>query len=525
MKIYTLEQIRDIESHAKQSLPSPSLMERAGFAAARKFVNIFFDSVSSNLSVVIFAGPGDNGGDAFEMAYHLCQLNQHHRAKGNEKQFEISIVGNIDATSYSSDALASLARAQTCKITWLSIEDDLNHLLAHCDAIVDGIFGIGISRPITGVWAEAISAMNHCRSTRHIPVFALDVPSGLQADTGHILDGGNNKHYPVAARASHTISFIGDKLGLHTGFGRDYAGHVLIDSLGIDATDFPKANIAHNEVTQVLKHLQQRDHASHKGSYGDVAIIGGSEGMRGAAILAARAALYSGAGKVHIGFIDIEAKTDMSVDLLHPEIMCRAAQDLEFNTACIAIGPGLGQTLQAKGHVLQALQQAQQLVIDADALNLIASDQALQVEVSKRIQRRQQTIITPHPLEAARLLKSTAAEVQADRLQAAKQLAEKLKVIVLLKGSGSLITDGNFTYVNTTGNPGLASGGTGDVLSGVCAALCAQGLQAFDAARLASFVHGAAADELVQQGIGPIGMCASELPAAIREQLNSKSDE
>lgn len=513
MKIYQLTQIRSIEAHAKQDSPVPSLMQRAGLAAAQRFVDSFLPSDSTPFRIAIFAGPGDNGGDAFEMAFHLCQLSH--------QEVDISIIRDPQQVSYSADAVASLARAKASKINWLSIQDELAPLFKDCDVIVDGIFGIGLSRPISGIWAEIISAINHCRQQREIPVFALDIPSGLQADTGHILSSSDTQDSKVAVRASHTISFIADKLGLHTAYGRDYAGQVFINDLGINAKDFPEAAIAHNQVIQLLKQLQQREHASHKGSYGDVAIIGGAQGMRGAAILAARAALYAGAGKVHIGFIDAESESALTLDLLHPEIMCRQAKDIQLNRASIAIGPGLGQTPQGKNLLSLALLEVQQLTIDADALNLIANDLALQDEIKQRARRKQQTIITPHPLEAARLLQTSTIEVQADRLHAAQQLAKKFEVIVLLKGSGSLITDGNFTYVNTTGNPGLASGGTGDVLSGVCAALCAQGLQAFDAARLACFVHGAAADKLVQQGIGPIGMCASELPAAIRERLNS----
>ncbi len=228
----------------------------------------------------------------------------------------------------------------------------------------------------------------------------------------------------------------------------------------------------------------------------------------------------SGAGKVHIGFGIAQARSAIEFDPQFPEIMCSHASHIDFSKGVIAIGPGLSQSATAKHLVERALSESPCLVIDADAINLIAQDLRLQDRVLQRKQKNFHTIMTPHPLEAARLLGTETASIQADRLKAIKALADKFHAIVILKGSGSLISDGDSTYINSSGNPALATGGTGDVLTGVCAALLAQGLSALDAARLACFIHGAAADDLVDAGIGPIGLNASELIPAIRRRLN-----
>ena len=259
---------------------------------------------------------------------------------------------------------------------------------------------------------------------------------------------------------------------------------------------------------------------AHKGTSGSVAIIGGDDGMLGAVLLAARAALLSGAGRIYAAML---CDTAPAVDFLHPEIMMRRPDALATlaQLDAVAIGPGLGQSDAAITELTFWLTQACPLVLDADALNLIAQHHQL-AELLKN--RRGQTVLTPHAGEAARLMGVTAAAIQSQRVESAVRLAQSLHVICVLKGAGTIVAEQNGSYcINTTGNSALATGGTGDVLTGVIASLIAQGLAPIQAARLGVYVHGAAADALVARGIGPLGLTASELVTAIRGVLNQLS--
>lgn len=262
--------------------------------------------------------------------------------------------------------------------------------------------------------------------------------------------------------------------------------------------------------------LQQRQTDAHKGQHGSIAIIGGSDGMVGAALLAARAALLLGAGRTYLALLANDAP---SLDLLHPEIMMRSAQDLEDfkHLNCVVIGPGLGISSTAKDMLNHWLKKDIPLVLDADALNLIAQDKTLMTPIKKRMAP---TVITPHVGESARLLEVSAEVIQHDRNNAALKLAKDYNCITVLKGAGTLISNGNQVFINTTGNAGLASGGTGDVLAGMIGSLITQGLSALEACKSAVFLHGAAADSLVAQGIGPIGLTASEVAIEARHLIN-----
>ena len=266
-----------------------------------------------------------------------------------------------------------------------------------------------------------------------------------------------------------------------------------------------------------LPALPSRALDAHKGNFGSVAIIGGDTGMVGAVLLAARAALFCGAGRVYATFLAENAPT---VDACHPEIMLHSAATLT-NLArlnCVVIGTGLGQSKAAIDLLAFCMAQAVALLMDADALNLISQHAPL----AKRLKNRQvETVITPHPAEAARLLNISVEDVQQNRIETAQNLAAKFNVVCVLKGAGSIIAsrDGNW-FINCTGNPGLASGGTGDVLSGIIGSLIAQGLSCLEAAKLGVYVHGAAADALVASGIGSVGLTASELAQEARNQIN-----
>lgn len=267
----------------------------------------------------------------------------------------------------------------------------------------------------------------------------------------------------------------------------------------------------------LLASLPPRALDSHKGNFGSVAIVGGDTGMVGAVLLAARAALFCGAGRVYAVFLANDAP---SVDGNHPEIMLHAAATLT-NLAqlnCVVIGPGLGQSKAAIDLLEFCMAQSAALLLDADALNLISQHAHLALILQ---QRQAPSVITPHPAEAARLLKTNVEDIQQNRQQSAQDLAFQFGVICVLKGAGTICADAEGDwFINTTGNPGLATGGTGDVLSGIIGALIAQGLSSLEAAKLGVYVHGAAADKLVADGIGPVGLTASEIAQEARKQIN-----
>ena len=487
--LYTAAQIRAIEQAAAATLEPGTLMQRAGQAAAN--VALAMLAGQANRSVLLLAGPGNNGGDALETAANLA-----HASAG----VDVAVIHLPGPRPVSAETAQALARAAENQVRFLGALPELAPGL-----VIDGLFGIGLARPLDGEPRALAETVNQLRW----PVLALDVPSGLDADTGAVVGP-----HGVALRAIRTLTFIADKPGLHTFEGRDHAGEVQIDTLAIDPGLFPAAQAELNEPALFARHLAPRANNSHKGSFGDVAIVGGAHGMAGAAMLSARGALFAGAGRVLVAALD----PGPAFDSVQPEIMFRDAASYLLDEGTLVVGPGMGGSAHAMEHLARALHGDAALVLDADALNLIAAGVDLQARVAARTAAK---IMTPHPLEAARLLGVTSAGIQHDRLAAARAIAARFQAIVVLKGSGSVIAapDGSAT-VNTSGNPGLASAGTGDVLAGICGALLAQGWPAREAALGAVWIHGAAADRLVAQGIGPIGMCAGELPAAARAVLN-----
>lgn len=489
--IYRAAGIRAIEQAAFGQLPSPPLMERAGLAAAELVRTLVREKEKR---ILLFAGPGGNGGDALVVARYLKQW-----------WFDVAVVFTGDESKLPDDAGTALkawkdSGGRTLVNTPAAFRQDL---------VVDGLFGIGLQRPPQGRYAALIDWINASGSR----VLALDIPSGLHADTGVILGH--------AVRAHHTITFIGLKPGLLTLDGPDHAGEIHVDGLGIDMPECPAPGgwlIAESILRQVLP---PRPRNSHKGTFGTVGIIGGAPGMAGAALLTGRAALKLGAGKVRVGLL----ADSPTVDAGQPELMLRPAQDLlkMSELDCIACGPGLGQS-QAAGHALAAvLEHAAPLVLDADALNLLAADDGLQKTLQAR---RAPSLLTPHPAEAARLLGETTGNVQSDRVAAAIAMASRFNASVVLKGSGSVCAfAGGDWYVNVTGNPGMASAGMGDALTGILAALLAQGAEAETALLAGVYLHAAAADWLAEHGTGPVGMTASEVIDAARLVLNAAGTE
>jgi hydroxyethylthiazole kinase-like uncharacterized protein yjeF len=442
---------RAIEQSCASGLPAHTLMQRAGLAVARLALAI----APHARTIWIACGPGNNGGDGFEAALHL-------RAWGKEP----IVSWSGDESRAPADARASLHRAQAVNVR-MSQQPP-----ARWDLAIDAMLGLGAQRPLEGVLAQWSAAMGAAGGR---PVLAVDLPSGLNADTG----GG------TAVAASHTLSLLTLKPGLFTGGGRDAAGQVWFDDLGSTAAwTQPSAYLA--GAPPAITRL----HASHKGSYGDVATIGGAAGMGGAALLAATGALHAGAGRVYACLLGGPAP---SYDPAQPGLMFRPWDSLDLSTIAVACGCGGGDAVRA---VLPAvLSTAASLALDADALNAIAGDSQLQTLLQARSRRKRPTVITPHPLEAARLLDSSAATVQADRLAAGLELAARFGCVAMLKGSGTIVAaPGEVPRINPTGNAKLATAGTGDVLAGLVAARMALGRSAFDAAAEAAHAHGAAAD-------------------------------
>lgn len=453
--IYLTQDIRRIEQ-ASASLP---LMERAGAAAAELAVSLLSDK---GKDVLILAGPGNNGGDARVVERLL-----------KEKFFRVS--------------LATKAAEIPSNIRW--------------SLVVDGLFGIGLTRPVEGEFAKLVDYAN----AQSCPVLALDIPSGLDSDTGRVLG--------CAVRATHTITFIGLKPGLLTLDGPDHCGEVTIADLGLSSQGISQGWIA--EPSLFSNVLKVRPRNFHKGMAGSVAILGGDEGMAGAALLAGRAALKLGAGRVYVGMLD-----QLAVDTDAPELMLRHPEDvLGLDLDAIVVGPGLGQSERAETLLGAALASELPCVLDADALNLIAENENLRKACARR---KSDTLITPHPAEAGRLLAETTVHVQSDRLKAALALAANLNAHVALKGNGSvLVARDSHWFVNSSGNPGMGSAGMGDVLSGILGALLAQNYSGETALVLGTHLHGCAADECVRAGVGPVGLTASELIDSARKVWNA----
>ncbi len=490
--LYRTADVRAIEATAAAQPDAPQLMELAGLAAAEVARAVAGDN---GKPVLVFAGPGNNGGDAFVLARHLKQW-----------YFNVTVVHAGEEKKLSADAGSALRawRAAGGKTSASPLAPQQWGL------VVDGIFGVGLEREIADRYAEWVAAINSLGA----PVLSLDVPSGLQSDTGRVLG--------CAVRASHTVTFIALKPGLLTLDGPDHCGEIHLRTLGLDVQSLRPASGSLIGAEVLAGALKPRRSNSHKGDYGSVGVIGGDRGMVGAALLAGRAALKLGTGRVYVGLIARDAPL---ADSAQPELMLRSADEVLklTNLSCLAVGPGLGQTPDAAFYLKWALKSHLPLVLDADALNLVAADSGLKQQLK---QLDTVKILTPHPAEAARLLGTSTREVQNDRVGAATILAKSLNSLVVLKGAGSICAapDGTW-HINTSGNPGMASAGMGDVLTGIIAALLSQGSDAKTALLAGVYLHGAAADRAVADGAGPVGLTATETIEAARALLNRQDTE
>lgn len=483
--LYTADQVRELDRRAIQGhgIPGYTLMQRAGAAALEVLGRMW----PRGRVLAVVCGPGNNGGDG----YVLARLA---RAAG----WEVRLAAVTDPGALQGDAARAWGDWRAAGGGVVS----LDAALEGCDVIVDALLGTGLGRPVEGAMAEAILRINAVG----VPVLSLDIPSGLGADTGAVLGR--------AVRARATVTFIGLKLGLFTGEGREHGGEVHFDALAVPAAVYAgMIPAAARADAAVLGRLPRRRRSAHKGDFGHVLVVGGAPGMPGAVRMAAEAAARVGAGLVSVA---THAGHAAFIPLARPEVMAHgvtAPDDLDpllERATVVAVGPGLGQGDWGRALLQRVLAWEGPRVLDADALNLLAGAP----------QRRGDWVLTPHPGEAARLLGCTTARVQADRPAAAAALQARYGGVCVLKGSGTLVHDGRGLTVCTGGNPGMASGGMGDVLTGVLAGGMAQGLAATpgETAVLGVCAHARAAD--MAAGEGERGLLASDLIQRLRGVVN-----
>ncbi|ALO47238.1 bifunctional ADP-dependent NAD(P)H-hydrate dehydratase/NAD(P)H-hydrate epimerase [Pseudohongiella spirulinae] len=514
--LYTAEQVRQMDTQAIASgIGGFELMQRAG-AAAFQTIGKLWPNVRR---LLVFCGPGNNGGDGYVIAYLAMRAG-----------FDVQLFSLTDPQKLQGSALQARQMAEDAGLvtgSWQSAGfQSTAARLRNETLIVDALLGSGARGGLQGLFAEAAQSI----AQSGLPVLAIDVPSGVNADTGQVMT--------CAVPASATLSFIGRKQGLFTGQAPDYTGRLLFDSLMLPQQvlmshpgNSPSARAI--SINDVIGSLPRRRPADHKGRAGRAVIAGGDLGFGGAALMAAQAAARVGAGTTTV----LTRPEHVSAILARqPEVMVHAVGSRQAAAApdcrkllsaasALAVGPGLGQSDWSRVLLNEVLSRAGKsltpLVLDADALNLLATFIDDWSELAPAEARRH-WVLTPHPGEAARLLKASVADVQSDRFAAVRALQQKTGAVCLLKGAGSLLAcpgdGGAVVDVCVEGNPGMASGGMGDVLTGITLGLLAQGMSADSALRLAVCVHGEAADRQAQLH-GERGMLATDLLHEVRGLL------
>ena len=484
--LYRPDQVRELDRIAIEefAIPGEQLMARAGEAAYRALC----EQWPSTERIALFCGVGNNGGDAFVVA-RLAQQAGH--------KVQLFQVG--DASRISGDAMTAREAAIDAGVP---IERFEGQSLEGFDVVVDGLLGTGIRGEVGDEWRTAIEAINGATAA----IMALDIPSGLDGESGNVLG--------VAVHADLTITFIGLKTGLFSGAGRECCGEMHFDGLGVPDKVYQQLQPVANRLDyEWIKHvLKPRNRQGHKGDYGHVLIIGGDEGMSGAARMAGEAAARVGSGLVTIA---TRASHAALLSVSRPELMSYGVETpaqlrkLMQRASVIAIGPGLGRGKWGQALLATVLESNLPLVIDADALNLLAADPLWQ----------RNWVLTPHPGEAARLLGCETREIEQNRLLALTSLEASYGGVVVLKGAGTLVMEeGTVPALCSGGNPGMASGGMGDVLTGTIAGLIAQGLGNGDAARVAVTLHAEAGDRAAEDG--ERGMLATDLLPHLRKLMN-----
>lgn len=474
--IMNLEESRELEARCAVRMGLDTLMRRAGTFAAK-----WLDERLPCPHVTVLAGPGNNGGDAIVCACELKHLGH---------TVQLVMPGGEPKTELAREMLAD----------WIALGGTVisdPYMTEKADAVVDGLFGTGLKRPITGDYLDAILWFNERQCFR----LALDVPSGLHSETGHWVGT------MPGVTADATVTFLSAKSGLYMNEGVDAAGAVVVSELDVSV---PLTRLGLIEYSDFDHICQPRPKFSHKGTFGHVAVVGGAEGHIGAALLSARAALRMGAGTVTVELLTPNA---MMVDPVAPELMF-SSTPLDFSrfTAAV-IGPGLGQSAAAKARLEAALASNIPLVLDADALNLIAGDKAL---LTTLLHRTVATVLTPHEAEGARLLKVTPQIIQSDRVNAVRDIALQTGAITVLKGPGTLIAmRSSRTWLSPYATASLATAGSGDVLSGMIASFLGQRYDTVESVLGAVMLHGYAGKERVA------GLTASEIASIAVEPLET----
>ncbi len=487
LKIYSTQQARDFDCKASRefAITSAELMARAGRAAAALALRRW----PLAQRILVLCGPGNNGGDGYIVAELL---------RAAVRDVAVFAFGEPQA-GRNPDAYAARQTFQQ-KGAFVAA-GTLEQAFAEADLVVDALFGIG-TRPLSGELALIVARLNALNK----PVLALDLPSGLDSDTGAAV---------LAVRATETVTFIVYKLGLFTGQARRFVGQLSLASLDLLPAVFAGIEPVAQAITRSEFANARRDSAAHKGQFGHVWAVGGAPGFTGAVHLCAQAALRAGAGRVSV---ITDAANAAALVTARPELMVRSDAKIPDFVAgmVLAMGPGLSKSHWARTLFAQALSWPGPRVFDADALNLlaeIAADKAFTVNLGRN------TVLTPHPAEAARLLGSDTASVESNRPAAAHALAAQYDCVVLLKGAGTLIAAPGLPIgVCLFGNAGMASGGMGDVLTGVIAALLAQGLTPFDAAEQGALLHAKAGDRAAAHGMR--GLLAGDVINELRSVLN-----
>lgn len=486
-QLYRAADVRALDRIAigQHGIPGLTLMTRAGaavFGAVRRRW-----PRARRLAVV--CGSGNNAGDGYVVA---------RLARAAGWQVDVYQIG--ERGRLTGDALAAFTALGGAGVAPQPLA---GQRLDQVDVVIDALLGIGLDREVTGAWRAAIEAIN--ASGR--PVVAIDVPSGLDADTGAVMG--------VAVRAALTVTLIGLKRGLFTGAGPACCGEVVFDALQVpdEAYQHVGCDTHRFAAHRIAELLPPRPRDAHKGCFGHVLVVGGDDGMPGAVRMAGAAAARIGAGLVTLA---TRAAHAPALTQARPELMCHGVETapqlraLMARATVIAIGPGLGRSDWSAQMLAQALDSRLPLVLDADALNLLAAAP----------ERRANWVLTPHPGEAARLLAIATARVQQDRFAAARALQQRYGGVTVLKGAGTLVCDGEGPLtLCDAGNPGMAGGGMGDVLTGVIAGLIAQQLAPRAAAAAGVWLHAAAADAAARRG-GERGMLASDLMPHLRRLVN-----
>ncbi|MFV1922264.1 MAG: NAD(P)H-hydrate dehydratase [Methylotenera sp.] len=499
--LYSGESVREMDQYAieKLGIDGYDLMNKA----ARFSFHVLIKQWPKVQNILVLCGSGNNAGDGYLVA-----------ALAKKRGLAAQVLYTSDPSKLTNDAQSAYQHCLSYKVNCLPYQtDSLLQAAQQSDTVVvDALLGTGLNKPVTGLFLDAITTLN----TLSLPVVAIDIPSGLSASTGTPLG--------IAVQASMTATFIGLKLGLFTGAGRQYCGKIRFSDLALPLDQFDHITplALRLDLQVMLRALQPRPQDSHKGNHGHLAILGGDLKYGGAVVLAAMAAARMGAGLTSV----ITQATHKQSILAHiPEAMVYCGENFQElserlqTVDAIVIGPGLGQSAWSEKLLLCALNSGKQLVLDADALNLISQKHPKLFTLETF--RKQQHVLTPHPGEAARLIETSTRDIQADRDKSLTQLHQKWGNHLLLKGSGSLISDShNRHFLCPYGNPGMASGGMGDVLSGLIGGLIVQNMAPDRALKLAVCLHAKAAD-IVAETSGQRGLLASDLIPVARTLLNA----